>query len=285
MTGSWLAGTGGRAAQEQLARFVYSLPLRHDALLGEQGVRPAFVEAVDALVTECVAAGELRADLPPATLTGHLGPAVRDGDARVGREGGHRAGRARGLDGGSGLARLCGGQRLIRARCVMSANEPLDRPAAGRSERLPAAVTWGLFLAWALHDAEELATMPGWGRPEPGPVSGDTSLGPRPGLGPAGRDRRHVTAAIAMMGGLMLAAAARGAQTGGRSVAYQTALTGFGLHAVSHLGQSVVVRGYCQFGLQPVAGPVQPSADRGGRDRYHPGYLGGAQPLPTRQLK
>lgn len=68
-----LVGTAQRMAeQEQLARFVYSLPLRHDALLGAQAVRPAFVEAVDALVADCVQAGELRDDLPPATLTGHL---------------------------------------------------------------------------------------------------------------------------------------------------------------------------------------------------------------------
>lgn len=68
-----LVGTARRMAeQEQLARFVYSLPLRHDALLGAQAARPAFIEAVDALVAECVGAGELRDDLPPATLTGHL---------------------------------------------------------------------------------------------------------------------------------------------------------------------------------------------------------------------
>jgi AcrR family transcriptional regulator len=68
-----LVGTARRMAeQEQLARFVYSLPLRHDAVLGAQAVRPAFVEAVAALVAECVQTGELRDDLPPATLTGHL---------------------------------------------------------------------------------------------------------------------------------------------------------------------------------------------------------------------
>jgi AcrR family transcriptional regulator len=68
-----LVGTARRMAeQEQLARFVYSLPLRHDALLGAQAVRPAFVEAVAALVADCVQTGELRDDLPPATMTGHL---------------------------------------------------------------------------------------------------------------------------------------------------------------------------------------------------------------------
>jgi AcrR family transcriptional regulator len=58
--------------QEQLARFVYTLPLRHEALLGEQAAKPAFLDAVDALVTDGVAAGELRDDLPHNTLTGHL---------------------------------------------------------------------------------------------------------------------------------------------------------------------------------------------------------------------
>jgi AcrR family transcriptional regulator len=78
-----LAGTAARMVEhEQLARFVYTLPLRHDALLAEQAVRPAFIVAVDALVAEGVAAGELREDLPQAMLTGHLArafeQAVRD---------------------------------------------------------------------------------------------------------------------------------------------------------------------------------------------------------------
>jgi AcrR family transcriptional regulator len=68
-----LAGTAARMVEQaQLARFVYSLPLRHDALLADEVVRPAFLAALDALVGEGVAAGELRDDLPPATLTGHL---------------------------------------------------------------------------------------------------------------------------------------------------------------------------------------------------------------------
>lgn len=126
----------------------------------------------------------------------------------------------------------------------MSAIEPPDHPATGASERLPVAVTWGLFLAWALHDAEELATMPGWvGR------NRDRLVATLPWV-PArvwdrlDVDRGHVTSAIGLMGGLMLAVSARGAHTGGRSVIYQTAVTGFGLHALTHLAQSAVVRGY-----------------------------------------
>jgi AcrR family transcriptional regulator len=68
-----LAGTAARMVEhEQLARFVYTLPLRHDALLADEAVRPAFIVAVDALVAEGVAAGEVREDLPQDTLTGHL---------------------------------------------------------------------------------------------------------------------------------------------------------------------------------------------------------------------
>jgi hypothetical protein len=35
---------------------------------------------------------------------------------------------------------------------------PAARPGPGR---LPRTVTWGLLVAWAVHDAEELATMAG----------------------------------------------------------------------------------------------------------------------------
>ncbi|MFW6205442.1 MAG: hypothetical protein ACOC96_10745, partial [Actinomycetota bacterium] len=68
-----LVGTARRMVeQQQLARFVYSLPLRHDALLGEQAVRPGFVDTLARLVGECVSRGELRDDLPPETLVGHV---------------------------------------------------------------------------------------------------------------------------------------------------------------------------------------------------------------------
>ena len=38
------------------------------------------------------------------------------------------------------------------------APNPADRSIAP----LPRSVTWGLFVAWAVHDAEELWTMAGW---------------------------------------------------------------------------------------------------------------------------
>jgi hypothetical protein len=66
-------GTATRMAeQEQLARFVYTVPLRHEALVGDQAVRPGFIDAVAALLAEGVAAGELRDDVPAELMTGHV---------------------------------------------------------------------------------------------------------------------------------------------------------------------------------------------------------------------
>lgn len=56
---------------EHLARFVYTLPIRHAALLGE-GARPPVLEAVERVVEEGAAAGAVRADVPPPLLTAHI---------------------------------------------------------------------------------------------------------------------------------------------------------------------------------------------------------------------
>ncbi|MFI6786482.1 HXXEE domain-containing protein [Nonomuraea sp. NPDC050383] len=112
---------------------------------------------------------------------------------------------------------------------------------AAASGVVPAVVTWGLLAAWAVHDAEELVTMPGWaGR-----------AGPRlrrrfPGVPWERLDvsRAHTTVAIGLMGGAVAALSAAGARTGGRSPAFQAALTAFGLHGVVHLAQAAVTRGY-----------------------------------------
>ncbi|GAA1750404.1 HXXEE domain-containing protein [Nonomuraea bangladeshensis] len=109
------------------------------------------------------------------------------------------------------------------------------------SPAVTAGVTWGLLAAWAVHDAEELVTMAGWLREA------------RPWLEERFPDvpwerlemsQAHVNVAIGLMGGIVAAAAARGAATGGRSPAFQTVLAGFGVHGVVHLAQSALVRGY-----------------------------------------
>jgi AcrR family transcriptional regulator len=58
-------------ADEQLARFVYTLPIRHAALNGA-GARPPVLDLAERLVEEGAAAGAVRADIPPALITAHL---------------------------------------------------------------------------------------------------------------------------------------------------------------------------------------------------------------------
>lgn len=57
---------------EDLARFVYSIPLRHDAVLPGGVGQPAVMTMVQRLVEEGVAAGELRSDVPAAVLSRRL---------------------------------------------------------------------------------------------------------------------------------------------------------------------------------------------------------------------
>jgi len=106
------------------------------------------------------------------------------------------------------------------------------------------AVTWGLLAAWAVHDAEELATMGGWldrnrSRLEARFPRVSGRVWDRLRVSPA-----QAGIAIGAMGVVMAAAAARGARTGGRSPFYQAALMGFGLHAGGHVAQAALVRGY-----------------------------------------
>ncbi|MFF9194806.1 HXXEE domain-containing protein [Streptomyces sp. NPDC014779] len=106
------------------------------------------------------------------------------------------------------------------------------------------AVTYGLFAAWALHDAEEVVYGPRWMRehlPElkerfPGvPERVWRALG--------SVDEREFRAAVAVMAVIVGSAAVAGARSGGRSAFYQGALNGFGLHGLVHLAQAAVVRG------------------------------------------
>jgi AcrR family transcriptional regulator len=58
-------------ADEQLARFVYTLPIRHAALVGE-GARPPALDLVERVVEEGAAAGAVRDDIAPTVITAHL---------------------------------------------------------------------------------------------------------------------------------------------------------------------------------------------------------------------
>ncbi|MEV4707873.1 TetR/AcrR family transcriptional regulator [Actinoplanes sp. NPDC049316] len=56
---------------EQLARFVYTLPIRHASLMGA-GARPAVLDTVERLIEEGAAAGAIRDDIPAPFLTAHI---------------------------------------------------------------------------------------------------------------------------------------------------------------------------------------------------------------------
>ncbi|MFF4141986.1 HXXEE domain-containing protein [Streptomyces sp. NPDC001698] len=112
-------------------------------------------------------------------------------------------------------------------------------------QQVGTAVTFGLLAAWALHDVEELATVPGWQRRNV-PVLRERF----PGVPEAvwrrlgSVDAREFAVAVGMMGAIVAAASAAGRVTGGRSDFYQTALNAFGLHGLVHLAQAAAVRGY-----------------------------------------
>ena len=107
------------------------------------------------------------------------------------------------------------------------------------------AVTFGLLAAWAVHDLEEVATMPGWaGEHVPRLRQRYPRVPERVWQRLEATDGREFATAVALMAGVVAAAAGDGHRTGGRSGFYQGALNGFGLHALVHLGQAVAVRGY-----------------------------------------
>lgn len=104
--------------------------------------------------------------------------------------------------------------------------------------------TWGLFLAWLLHDIEELITMPGWGGRNVTRLSSIYPSAPGWLWSRLDMSRSHVTVGITIMGGFMLVAAIDGVRSAGTSWFYQAVLIGFGLHGIGHLAMSVLARSY-----------------------------------------
>lgn len=100
----------------------------------------------------------------------------------------------------------------------------------------------GLFVAWAVHDVEEVLTASAWsartvprllaeGWP-PALVDGIGTTTPR------------FAVAAALVGVAVLAAAVQGARTDGQSAFFRAAVLVFGWHGVVHIGQALLVRGY-----------------------------------------
>jgi hypothetical protein len=97
-------------------------------------------------------------------------------------------------------------------------------------------VAWGLLAAWIVHDLEELLTMSSSSQRAdglPGPLAKVLPM-----------SRTEAATAIGLTGLAMAAASAAGAATNGRSRFFQASLAGFGLHAGTHIAQSVVLRRY-----------------------------------------
>lgn len=109
---------------------------------------------------------------------------------------------------------------------------------------VPKSVTWGLFVAWAVHDAEELVTMPGWVGRSRQRLTTRLPWVPARVWDRLDVSRTHATVAIGLMGGVLAAASFAGARTGGRSGLYQAVLTGFGWHSLTHVAQAVATGGY-----------------------------------------
>ena len=107
--------------------------------------------------------------------------------------------------------------------------------------RIPLA-TAGLFVAWMVHDLEELATMSDTSRtlvqqlPDWMPVPDS--------IRQQGLTTRYLATGIATIGLIVAAAAVRGYRTQGRSAFYQNTLLAFGLHGLGHLAVSLLTRGY-----------------------------------------
>ncbi|MGW5736340.1 MULTISPECIES: HXXEE domain-containing protein [Streptomyces] len=112
-------------------------------------------------------------------------------------------------------------------------------------EKVTAAVTLGLFAAWALHDTEEVLTAPRWIEQRvPQLRERWPELPERLWRVMEGIDEREFRAAVGVMAGIVGAGAIAGQVSGGRSAVYQAMLNAFGLHGLIHLGQALAVRGY-----------------------------------------
>ncbi|MCT7355423.1 HXXEE domain-containing protein [Streptomyces sp. 15-116A] len=111
-------------------------------------------------------------------------------------------------------------------------------------QKVGAVVTFGLLAAWAVHDAEELVTVPGWLRRHVPELRARYPAVPSSVWRRAEAvDRGEFAAAVGVMGAVVAASAA-GRLSGGRSAFYQAAVDGFGLHGLVHMAQAVAFRGY-----------------------------------------
>ncbi len=103
-------------------------------------------------------------------------------------------------------------------------------------------VCLGLFAAFAVHDAEELLTMP---------ATSSRALQQLPAWAPVsdeirerGVSQTHANVSIGIMATLVAASTVAGVRTHGRSALFRGALTAFGVHGFTHMASAVATRGY-----------------------------------------
>ncbi|MER6977927.1 HXXEE domain-containing protein [Streptomyces carpinensis] len=121
----------------------------------------------------------------------------------------------------------------------------MTNTAKANARQAGPAVTFGLLAAWALHDVEELAMLPGWLRRNTPVLRERFPVVPEAVWRRAGSmEGREFAVAVGLVGAVVATVSAAGHATGGRSAVYQTALNGFGLHGLVHLAQAAAVRGY-----------------------------------------
>lgn len=104
------------------------------------------------------------------------------------------------------------------------------------------ALSAGLFAAWAVHDAEEVATMAATSRRVLGAAPRKLPI-PEP-LRSRGLSQAHVTLSVALMSLPVATAAFQGIRTRCRSRWFRGAVLAFGVHGFTHLASSVATRGY-----------------------------------------
>jgi Protein of unknown function with HXXEE motif len=107
-------------------------------------------------------------------------------------------------------------------------------------------VTWGLLAAWVVHDLEEVLAFGPWQRAGGiGAMRRRLTFIPAAAFDAAERiTPRRYALAVGVVGSVVAVASARGAATGGRSALFQGLLTGFGMHAATHVGWSAAAGGY-----------------------------------------
>jgi hypothetical protein len=106
-------------------------------------------------------------------------------------------------------------------------------------------VTYGLLLAWTVHDLEEVLTFERFTQTAVPRLRERLPAVPeRVWLRLESTTPAEFTTAVGIVGVFMAAASAAGQASGGRSKYFQLMLAGFGLHTVGHVGSAVATRGY-----------------------------------------